>query len=561
MGSRRSDRARPHPRLAPRLLALGRRVRRLTSRTDRATETVSSPTTSPSVGWPDLRIAPVRPPHALLLHRRTLLRRTRVTHDRLTSRAGQHLRRHELLAKPTLSASHRGSMRPGLTIQRSALGPMQLPDMLTRRAKPASDTAAIRSSRHWVVGRETRHPQAERTPRVGGLSLRRNPGPYVVPSQSAADLPVGGSQLPSPYGVERAEVRLGQAPPTTMTPRPSAGGRRPTSPDAWLPGITRRRGTQAAADLIRSTEKHPPESHPGVRRQARVQPSLLIARASVPTTTASHAVSRKPSAAAAWTAAVRSRPLENPLPLPASLLRWGRAVSGRSAPRFTSGPATRAALGAAGALGASTADVVHLSTPPSSRSSTDPILRHELVHLRRPLSRTRFLLAGQDGSLDDEERETRARAADGGSALNAGAGIVAGLPVAGIGGGQAIAGLAKATAAQAVSEVLATGRIGGGTNDIGLPAADSAGSPQTGAAFAPQSPAGGSTPGDGATLGSGGGEASAGRQQGGPTGGSQAAAGEGGALSLQMVDQMVMALEDRVLAEIERRGGRYAGVF
>jgi hypothetical protein len=106
-----------------------------------------------------------------------------------------------------------------------------------------------------------------------------------------------------------------------------------------------------------------------------------------------------------WEAAVAARPLERPRPLPAAFHPMAREITGRAhAPRFTTGPATREALAAAGALGATTGAVVHLPATPTAAPSSMQVLAHELTHARQPVRRPRFFLGGLTAHLDDDER-------------------------------------------------------------------------------------------------------------------------------------------------------------
>jgi hypothetical protein len=137
-----------------------------------------------------------------------------------------------------------------------------------------------------------------------------------------------------------------------------------------------------------------------------------------------------------WEAAVAARPLENPRPLPSAFHAMAREITGRAyTPRFTTGPATRQALAAAGALGATTGTVVHLPGTPTTAPSSMQVLAHELTHTRSPVRRPRFFLGGLTSHLDDDERGALAagRRMLGGavpSGPTVGSGLPSGLPVA-----------------------------------------------------------------------------------------------------------------------------------
>ena len=114
-----------------------------------------------------------------------------------------------------------------------------------------------------------------------------------------------------------------------------------------------------------------------------------------------------------WEEAVRQRPLEAPRALPTGLHAMAAALTGRSRPPlYTTGPNTRHALGAAGALGATTGTVVHLPRAPTPGPSVSAVLAHELTHTRNPVRRPRFFLGGGLSSLlDDDERSALAAGA------------------------------------------------------------------------------------------------------------------------------------------------------
>lgn len=242
-----------------------------------------------------------------------------------------------------------------------------------------------------------------------------------------------------------------------------------------------------------------------------------------------------------WEAVVAARPLETPRSLPAPYRAMAATIAGAPhPPRFTTGPATRHALAAAGALGATTGSVVHLPTPPSP--ATAAVLAHELAHARRPVRRPRFLLPSLSGVVDDDER---AASAAGGlraggipsDAAGMSAGIVDQLPVgSGMGGVTDVAArVARATIIEAgasmpVPELAATG----------------GGSPTQAAAPAPAPAPAGTPPAQGSGTAT--------------TKATDVPQSTAGAQPLD-VELVVEAVEERLLREIERRGGRWAGVF
>jgi hypothetical protein len=282
-----------------------------------------------------------------------------------------------------------------------------------------------------------------------------------------------------------------------------------------------------------------------------------------------------------WRAAVAARPLEAARPFPAALRPLVSAITGAERASYTTGPATRHALTKAGAHGATTGSVVHLPAAPTP--APGPLLgvvAHELAHARNPVTRPRFLLEVPDGAADADERTAlsvgrrfQSIAAGGGDAIRAG--IVDELPVGGLGRVGGIASQAR-TALAGGGAGLAGG--GAGLRDAGTAAADDALGSASGAiggaissatggatAFAENALSGGASmvassagmPGADLTTAAGSAVAgAAGAAMGAVTG----AAG-GGQQSTVDIDRLADLLEQRLLKQIERRGGRYAGVF
>lgn len=260
-----------------------------------------------------------------------------------------------------------------------------------------------------------------------------------------------------------------------------------------------------------------------------------------------------------WEAAVAARPLEAPQALPARFHALASAVTGAALPpRYTTGPATRHALAAAGALGATTGSVVHLPAPPARVPVT--VLAHELSHARQPVRRPRFLLSSMSGAVDDDERGALAagrglltNAATGGNGPETGAGLVDRLPVGGGAGAVgAVTEVATRAARAAVIEAGASPPSGGtGFGDLGggFPSGGStstATSVQEGGGTSSGTTGGGTTSAAGAST-----ESAPAATNAGAT---------GGAAPLD-IDTVLEAVEERLLREIERRGGRWAGVF
>ncbi|MGX6606298.1 eCIS core domain-containing protein [Micromonosporaceae bacterium Da 78-11] len=252
-----------------------------------------------------------------------------------------------------------------------------------------------------------------------------------------------------------------------------------------------------------------------------------------------------------------SRPLEAPRPLPTAFHAMASAITGRARPPlFTTGPATRAALSAAGALGATTGTVVHLpAVPTSSGPAVAAVLAHELTHTRSPVRRPRFLLDGASALLDDDERQALAAGRDrAGQAAATGAGIVDSLPV---GGGMGAVGEVATRAARAAVLEAAASPVGSafsGLSAMGSSAMSAAtgalGSAGTVASEAVSDTASGAM------------SAVAGAASGAVAQATTAVGGVADAARNALdPDKIVEIVEQRLLREIERRGGRWAGVF
>jgi hypothetical protein len=275
-----------------------------------------------------------------------------------------------------------------------------------------------------------------------------------------------------------------------------------------------------------------------------------------------------------WEVAVGSRPLEAPRALPTAFHAMATALTGRARPPlFTAGPNTRHALAAAGALGATTGTVVHLPALPTSAPAVSAVLAHELTHTRSPVRRPRFLLGGASGLLDDDERQALAAGREA-----AGAGIVESLPV---GGGMGAVGEVATRAARAAIMEASASPVLGGFPSMSAQSAiagisgtlqDAAGTVTSGLTDAANGLTNGLA-GAGGMAGAGG-LAGAGGVAGavGPAGAAGLVGAAGNALGEMSsaadsakaaldAEQVVEIVERRLLREIERRGGRWAGVF
>ncbi|GIJ43220.1 hypothetical protein Val02_01060 [Virgisporangium aliadipatigenens] len=274
-----------------------------------------------------------------------------------------------------------------------------------------------------------------------------------------------------------------------------------------------------------------------------------------------------------WSEAVKRRPLEAPRELPAAFQAMARSISGRAyAPRYTTGPATRAALSAAGALGATSGGVVHLPSHPNARNAS--VLAHELTHTRQSVRRPRFFLSRLTGAVDDDERaalhagHSHAQGLIGSATQQVqetGAGIVGQLPVAGASMGRVnevatnAANQAIADANGAVDGALGSaqsavdGAVGGAQDWFTGVSGQASGYAQQASGYAQQAFDNTNNAVNGA--------------QGAVAGALPSVPGAapnntpGGQAEPVDPDRIVEMVEERLLRELERRGGRWNGVF
>ena len=237
-----------------------------------------------------------------------------------------------------------------------------------------------------------------------------------------------------------------------------------------------------------------------------------------------------------------------------------RIVGPRIAVQVVHGAVTRQALLAAGHDAATTERTIHLPSRPDASARTMSIVAHELEHVAAPSAIPRF-----HGGVDSpEERQAirteqvvhrLARTIDqrGGSAASAG---VAGLPVGGLTAfGRSGAGAPDAPPGPPVpgSAVQRAATASGGSSSSSsttvrrTPAGASA-SPASGSTSGGTSQPIRRSPGDGA--------AALVTEADGET-----ESGQAPALSPAQLSAIIRAVEDRLLEEIERRGGLSRGAF
>lgn len=233
----------------------------------------------------------------------------------------------------------------------------------------------------------------------------------------------------------------------------------------------------------------------------------------------------------------RAGALDRPRPLPDAVRPLARLLAPGRGVTYTSGSRTGRALAATGAAAAATGTVVHLPRPPRAEPHDLGLLAHELAHVgdRGTASQGAELL-GLGPALDAGERRARRV----GDAVATSARSAAGLPAG-------TAGLPVGGSPATRERVLAAARDAASVAVRATPAATPATAPPT------RQPAAAATPSPVA-----------------PAAASSEATG-GATLLLptasvardleSQLGELLEALEERVLLELERRGGRWGGEF
>lgn len=521
------------------------------------------------------------------------------------------------VARPVLAAEHRlraaGRGEGDSLIRR--LPTRTLPvRTLSDRSRPDLPGIRLRQPRDVV-------PSSAGDP---GSQIQIHPEPTLAALRAVPDRPLAlhlesGARAPLSRALARAMMSTGRALPETAARTSSTA---PIQQNlASTVQRTTRPGRSVVLRLRAQTARAPLSHYPPPRRSARGtmdspvrtevrrQPGDIGGRLPpVNSPTRHHDGSVAPrSPAARWQHAVRTRPLETPRLFPEPLRPWARALSGQSAPRFTAGPATSAALHAAGAHAASTTDTVHVPTTPSGSRAIDAALSHELVHLRQPLSRPRFLLRRPGQTLDADERRAAAAAAAwpagpvaavmGGRPDDVGLGRagpprplglgapVSELPVTRPAAAADVAGAAPRQAVASLGAVttqppMTLPAFGHGPGDgwslgdpvpSGLATTQLSGAWRTAAgvsqasasipAFGQPPTAGPHTALDAASTAPLPDAAPAASQAGATSSDQQPASALSVASLEHLMDGILDALEQRLVSDLERRGGRYAGVF
>ena len=244
------------------------------------------------------------------------------------------------------------------------------------------------------------------------------------------------------------------------------------------------------------------------------------------------------AAAAVFTAELgRHRP-ERPRPIPLSYRPMATAIVGERPVRVSTGPASRRALARVGKRAATTGDTIHLATP----RPAPEVIAHELTHVAHPSPVPRF--------FDDDDRGPEERQAEQVAAIMRRAPI---LPRS------AAAATAATTAAAGTTATRSAPSTASGTISADALAASITGSGGTRV----QRVIGGHRQGRAATTPTAPALATAHPDHSHSPDGA-APAGRWPAPAIDVAGQferILELLEDRIITELERRGGRFRGGF
>ena len=441
--------------------------------------------------------------------------------------------------------------------QRSSLGRSRpLPRALMKH--PASDASFIAGAD--LVPRRRLFASAE-VSTAGSVDRGQRPtdlghGRHPVPTRSretALRDPVG--RTPTTPSRHRA-----------MTVSPLTFVRRMVGEMRRSPSVSRiERSTVPAGPTVRGWR--------GNKHERRTRPTSKLQRPSdVPPKIASSTSVR----AGRFRRSVEARPLERAQPLP----RWARPLARTimrrdRIPAMTIGPNTRRALHAAGAPAAASGATLHFSRHPDPTPHGLGMIAHELSHASAPLPTPALFL---DDMIDSGERrarsvgeQVRARAEALGSRGHglvprgvspfAPAIPVSALPVGGLPTAIPAAGRAIDEAAERALGMVAGGPVtGGGSGAVGDLARLAAHVTSLPFPAGPHLAEATEIVGRAGDIASSAGMPASGGSGSTPTRSVAGSASVATDPHSQMGD-LLEALEERVIVELERRGGRFAGVF
>ncbi len=252
---------------------------------------------------------------------------------------------------------------------------------------------------------------------------------------------------------------------------------------------------------------------------------------------------------------------ERPRPLPTQFEPLAAQIIGRRPVQIATDTASRQALRAVGKVAATTDDVIHLSRSPAIGGTPPEVLAHELTHVAHPSPAPRFFADHRGGPEERRAEELgriMARAPVLPRTTAASDRRAAQLPVAPAVGPQS-------AAARTVQRVLAPGA--GSAPDLASQGDVSASAlaariSGTGPTVAQRRTVAGASPGLGAAPGAD--QPQAESQSQAPAANPATVADNSADTTTDLInqfDRIVELLEERIIVELERRGGRFRGGF
>lgn len=237
-------------------------------------------------------------------------------------------------------------------------------------------------------------------------STRHRPTPTPAPASTLATSPAPAHDPAPPAAIAR---RRSPAPTDDPTER-TGSGRRPTPVDD--------RGAPTAHVADRPPVVHPPSTGPAavrptrldpsagddahsIRHEAPAPPALSFDIAARITRTSDRAVDAPEQR---FARVIARQPIGAPRPLPSAWQPLAAAIVGDRRVRISTDDTSRRALDAAGKIAATTGDVIHLRRSPSTRDDA-AVLAHELTHVAHPSPMPRFF---DDHRPSAEERQAEA---------------------------------------------------------------------------------------------------------------------------------------------------------
>ena len=179
-------------------------------------------------------------------------------------------------------------------------------------------------------------------------------------------------------------------------PLPTATGTAAGQPAAWAPPAAPGPAGPAGHGAISWIGRHAAGSNAGgPARETSGHGAGASGRGARPAT----------PAAVRFASVMRSRRQDQPEALPSHLQPLARAIAGAAPVTISTGPTSRSALRAAGKRAATVGRVIHLERPPDLSPRSAEVLAHELVHAASPSPVPRFF--GDDHRDAEETGATR----------------------------------------------------------------------------------------------------------------------------------------------------------